>query len=122
MSLSELAGAALPNADNFTAEYITIQDVTSGQGNGEFIESETMHTALYDAAQAGYELASLKTNRTNERQIYRLKIHDASMLYSVGDAVNIDSIEVPFSSGNIRRIKRFADGLLSEIDIVEVAQ
>lgn len=119
MSLSDLAGAALPSAERFVGDYVQISANTNQQTNGSFYEDETVDTVLYYAGHANTELTLFKNNRQNDRRIYRFKAPVSCALYRPGDYVNIDSSVIPFASGNVYRHKMFADGLFCEIDILE---
>ncbi len=120
MQYSDLAGAALSNAEFFTRE--GKKKTLFNAANNLLNESEELETAIYDDSQADLEAANYKNRRSSDRKIYRVRIREGAADLNIGDFVSIDSSVIPFSSGNIRRVKLFADGNLTEIDILEAAQ
>lgn len=117
---SEVAGAALSNLNTLTRSERTLSSAITAN-NGSHYRDERISTALYNQSHTQAELNSIKTRRTSDRRIYSLQLHDTASLLSVGDAVTLQHDQIPFSTGNIQRIRRYETGLLSTLEILESA-
>jgi hypothetical protein len=117
---AEIAGSAYGQYASLSREYSVLQSAITAR-NGVLYNAETVDTALQSSLHATELLNNIKTRRQSDRRIYSVQVHDTATMLKAGDTVTIEHDQIPFSTAYIQRVKRWSNGLLSEIELLESA-